>query len=149
MISLFQPLIIPLGPFKIFVENLRKDSQLKVHLRCLDTRWEMEKICNQKSFHYFFWTPLGSRFIIWINFFLQVHFKLSAVWYCSHCLPPALLIPVVHRDWRISPRIFKKNRNNPSVIFRGLGKIHEKIWSKNSRDIVLLTFTNSGSGACC
>jgi hypothetical protein len=23
-----------------------------------------------------------------INFFLQVHFKVSAVWYCSHYLPP-------------------------------------------------------------
>ena len=24
-------------------------------------RWQMEKICNLKNFHYLFWTPLGSR----------------------------------------------------------------------------------------
>ena len=29
---------------------------------------------------------------------------------------------VVHLDLRISPRIFKKNRNDPNVIFRGLGE---------------------------
>ncbi len=36
-------------------------------------------------------------------------------------LPSVSLTPVVHLDLRISPPIFKKNRNNPSVIFRGLG----------------------------
>ncbi len=29
---------------------------------------------------------------------------------------------VVHLDLRISPRIFKKNRNDPNVIIRGLGE---------------------------
>jgi hypothetical protein len=38
----------------------------------------MEKIFNQKSFHYFFWTPLGSRVSIWINFFLQKPAELVA-----------------------------------------------------------------------
>ena len=37
-------------------------------------------------------------------------------------LPPVSLTPVVHLDLRISPRIFKKNRNDPNVIFRGLGE---------------------------
>ncbi len=32
------------------------------------------------------------------------------------------LIPVVHLDLRISPRIFKKIQNDPRVIFRGLGE---------------------------
>jgi hypothetical protein len=36
--------------------------------------------------------------------------------------PPVSLTPVVHLDLRISPRIFKKNRNDPNVIFRGLGE---------------------------
>ncbi len=34
-------------------------------------------------------------------------------------LPSVSLIPVVHLDMRISPRIFEKNV--PNVIFRGLG----------------------------
>jgi hypothetical protein len=37
-------------------------------------------------------------------------------------LPPVLLTPVVHLDLRISPRIFEKIRNDPSVIIRGLGE---------------------------
>ncbi len=48
------------------------------------------------KFYYFFWTPLGSRVSIYIYIFLQVHFKLSAVWYCSHCLPPVSLTPVAN-----------------------------------------------------
>jgi hypothetical protein len=31
-------------------------------------------------------------------------------------LPPVSLIPVVHLDLRISPRIFEKNRNCPNGI---------------------------------
>jgi hypothetical protein len=37
-------------------------------------------------------------------------------------VPPVSLIPVVHLDLRISPRIFEKFRNDPYVIFRGLGE---------------------------
>jgi hypothetical protein len=37
-------------------------------------------------------------------------------------LPPVSLTPVVHLDLRISPRIFEKIRNYPSVIIRGLGE---------------------------
>jgi hypothetical protein len=37
-------------------------------------------------------------------------------------LPPVSLTPLVHLGLRISPRIFEKNRNNPSVIFGGLGE---------------------------
>jgi hypothetical protein len=37
-------------------------------------------------------------------------------------LPPVSLTPVVHFDLRISPRIFEKIRNDPNVIFRGLGE---------------------------
>jgi hypothetical protein len=35
-------------------------------------------------------------------------------------LPPVSLTPVVHLDLRISPRIFKKMRNDANVIIRGL-----------------------------
>ncbi len=48
----------------------------------------MKKIFNQKNFNNFVGTPLDSRVKIYINFCLQVHFKVSAAWYCSHCLPP-------------------------------------------------------------
>ena len=152
-----------------FFENSRRYSRLKVHHRCQRHRWQMEKIFNQKNFNNFIWSPLGSRGNIYINFCLQVHFQVSAAWYCSHCLPPVSttqgelvakfaagvvdtggkfaagvvdtggnlppvsltpaanlppvsLTPVVHLDLRISPRIFKKNWNDPNVIFRGLGE---------------------------
>jgi hypothetical protein len=51
-------------------------------------QWQMEKIFNQKNFNYFVWTPLGSRFNIYIHFCPQFHFKDSAAWYCFHILPP-------------------------------------------------------------
>jgi hypothetical protein len=35
---------------------------------------------------------------------------------------PVSLIPVVHLHLRISPRILEKIRNDPNVIFRGLGE---------------------------
>ncbi len=37
-------------------------------------------------------------------------------------LPPVSLTPVVHLDLQISTRIFKKIRNDPNVIIRGLGE---------------------------
>jgi hypothetical protein len=48
----------------------------------------MEKIFKQKNFNNLVWAPLGSRVNIYINFCLQVHFKVSAAGYCSHYLPP-------------------------------------------------------------
>ncbi len=60
----------------------------------------MAKTFKQKNFNNFVWTPLGSRFNIYIHFCLQVHFKLSAAWYCCHYLLPvsttsaANLLPV-------------------------------------------------------
>ncbi len=82
-----------IGAVSNFFENSRRYSQLKV---------QMEKIFNQKSFRYFFYTSLGSRVSLKINFFLQVYFKLSAVWYCSN-LPPVSSIVVAicnRRRWR-------------------------------------------------
>ncbi len=37
-------------------------------------------------------------------------------------LPPVAATPVVNLELRISPRIFKKIRNGPSDILRGLGE---------------------------
>jgi hypothetical protein len=37
-------------------------------------------------------------------------------------LPPVSLIPVVHHDLRISPRIFEKIRNGPNGILWGRGE---------------------------
>jgi hypothetical protein len=53
----------------------------------------MKKIFNQKNFNNYVGTPFENRANIYINFCLQVHFKVSAVRYCSYCLPPVLLIP--------------------------------------------------------
>jgi hypothetical protein len=38
----------------------------------------VEKIFKLKNFDNFVWAPLGSRVNIYINFYLQVHFKVSA-----------------------------------------------------------------------
>ncbi len=37
-----------------------------------------------------------SRVNIYINFCLQVHFKVSTAWYCPHYLPPVSLTPVAN-----------------------------------------------------
>ncbi len=66
-----------------FLENSRRYSRLQVH-----HQWQMEKTFKQKNFNKLVWTPLGSRVNIYINFCLQVHFKVSAAWYCCHYLPP-------------------------------------------------------------
>ncbi len=50
-----------IGAVSNFFENSRRYSQLKVHHRCRWHRLQMEKIFNQKNFHYYFWTPLDSR----------------------------------------------------------------------------------------
>ncbi len=39
---------------------------------------------------------MGSWVNINIHFFFQAHLKVSAVWYCSHYLPPVLLTKVVN-----------------------------------------------------
>jgi len=56
----------------------------------------MEKIFKQKNFKNLVWAPLGSRVNICIHFCLQVHFKVSAAWYCSHYLPPVSTTPAAN-----------------------------------------------------
>jgi hypothetical protein len=56
----------------------------------------MEKIFNKKNFNYFIWSPLGSRGNIYINFCIQVHFQVSAAWYCSNYLPPVSMTPLAN-----------------------------------------------------
>ncbi len=85
------------GHFKFFRKlNSRRYTRLKVHHRCPWHWWQLEKILDKKNFNYFVWTPLGSRVNIYINFCLQVHFKVSAAWYYCHYLPPMSLTPVAN-----------------------------------------------------
>ncbi len=56
----------------------------------------MAKIFKQKNFNYFVWTPLGTRVNIYINFCLQVQFKMTAAWYYTHYLPPVSLTPAAN-----------------------------------------------------
>ncbi len=91
-----KPQSIPFGPFWIFCENSRRYSQIKVDHRCRWHRWQMKKIFNPKSFNNFVGTLLDSRGYTYIHFCLQVHFKVSAAWYYSHCLPPVSLTPVAN-----------------------------------------------------
>ncbi len=76
-----------------FFENSRRYSRLKVHHRCQRHRWQMEKIFKQKKCNNFVWAPIGSRVNRYINFCLQVHFKVSVAWYCFHYLPPVSTTP--------------------------------------------------------
>ncbi len=59
-------------------------------------------------------------------------------------LPPVSTTPVVHLELRISPQIFKKIRNSPIGIIRGLGETD--LWSKKSRDTVPLKFLEIEKG---
>jgi hypothetical protein len=126
----------------------------------------MEKTFKLKNFNNFVWTPLGSRVNIYVNFCLQVHFKVSAAWYCCHYLPPASLTPVANlppvsttlakmvekfatsvvdtggAPWlaNISAN-FRKNSKRFYWDTLGLGGnwFMKKTWSKKSRDTVPLS----------
>jgi hypothetical protein len=64
---------------------------------------------------------------------LNLHAVATSVVDTGGNLPPVLLIPVVHLDLRISPRIFEKIRNGPNGILWGEGKL---IHGKNQRQKV-------------
>ncbi len=81
----------PIWTVSNFFENSRTYSQIKVDHRC-----QMKKIFHQKNFNNFVGTPLDSRGYAYIHFCLQVHFKVSAAWYYSHCLPPVSLTPAAN-----------------------------------------------------
>ncbi len=98
-----------------FENSLKKYSQLKVCHRCQQHRWQMEKIFNQKNLVIFVWSPLGSRGNIYINFCLQVHFQVSAAWYCSHYLPLVAMTPVA---------------NLPRVSLRPVAICHRRRWHR-------------------
>ncbi len=88
-----KPLSIPLGPFRI-VSKIGGDihsSRLTTGVVDTTGHWK-----NQKIFNNFVGTPLDSRVNIYIHFCFQVHFKVSAAWYCSHCFPPVLLTPATN-----------------------------------------------------
>ncbi len=83
-----------------FFENSRRYLQFNLHHRCRWHRWQMKKFFNLKNFNYFVWTPLGRRVNTYLNICLQVHFKVSVAWCCSHFLPLVLLMPVAICHWR-------------------------------------------------
>ncbi len=124
-----------------FFENSRRYSQLMVHHRCRWHRWQMEKIFNQKNLNNFVGTPLDSRVNIYITFCLQGHLKVSAAWY---------IIPIIchrcrwHRWCTLTCeylREFSEKFEMTLMLYSGAsGKvIHEKTWSKKSRETVPLT----------
>ena len=134
-----------------FFENSRRYSQLKVCHRCQRHRWQMEKTFKLQSFNNFVWTPLGSRVNIYINFCLQVHFKVSAAWYCCHYLPTVSTTPVANLELWISLQIFKKILNGLNGIIRGLGETDS--WKKPEVKILVtlslyhpMTKTEKGRG---
>ncbi len=138
-----KPLSIPYKFFRKFSEIFADQGAPPVSL----TPVANGKIFNHKSFNYFAWTPMGSRANLKIHFCLQVHFKASAAWYCSHYLPPVSLtpvpnlppmllipmanlplvslIPVVHLDLWISPRMLEKIWNSPNGILCTVHKVND------------------------
>jgi len=75
-----QPQSIPLGPFRFF-------SKIRGHIRSsrlttgvADTGGKWKKSSIRKILIIFVGTPLDSRVNIYINFCLQVHFKVPAAW---------------------------------------------------------------------
>ncbi len=127
-----------------FFENSRRYCQLKDDRY----RWQMKKIFNQKNFNNFVGTPLDNRVNIYINFCLQVHFKVSAAWYCSHCLPPVSttlvklvsLIRVHGASWlAIISANFEKIWNGPNWILWGWRETDS--WKKpEAKNLVTLSF---------
>jgi hypothetical protein len=104
LLTWLQYIFVPSSGYRKFRKELsrREDEQAKGRLQhlllrhCERHRWQMKKTFKQKNFNNFVWTPLGSRVNIYINFCLQVQFKVSAAWYCSHYLPPVSLTPVAN-----------------------------------------------------
>ncbi len=92
-ISFPQPPKYTIRAVSNFFENLQRYSPAQGAPPVSLTPVANWRIFNQKFFNYFVWTPLGSRVNIYINFCLQVHLKVSAVWYCFHYLPPVSLLP--------------------------------------------------------
>jgi hypothetical protein len=84
-----KPLIIPVGI------NSRRYSQFKVHHRCQQHRWQMEKIFNQKNF--------GTGFVYTGGKFASDvvdtggNLPPTSLTLVAN-LPPVLLTPVVHLD---------------------------------------------------
>ncbi len=147
-----KPLIIPLGPFQIFLKICWDIRSSRCTTGVNDTGGKWKKILNQKSFHYFFWTPLGSRVSIKIKF--SFTFTLSCQQsdivpivchrYQQHQqnwwqdllpvanLPPVSLTPVVDLDLRMSPWISEKFEMTLALFSGAWGKmIHEKSEANN------------------
>ncbi len=97
---------------------LRRHQSDIVSIICRQYRWHQWQICQR----------------------YQQHQR-----YRGKNLLPVTLIPVVHLYLRISPRIFEKIQNDPTVIFRGLGE-HDP-WKKKWRKISLHCPFNDSLGA--
>ncbi len=64
-----------------------------------DSEYMCDKISYLRSYFNNFSAllqPLDSRGYTYVHFCLQVHVKVSAAWYYSHCLPPVSLTPVAN-----------------------------------------------------
>ncbi len=119
-----------------FFENSRRYSQLRVHHRCRWHRWQIEKIFNQKNFHYFFWTPLGSRV------------SRRCRWYRRQFCPRCRW----HRWCTLTCEYLREcSKKFETVLmeYSGAGGIliHEKTRSKKSRDTVPLRSSGIDSGS--
>jgi hypothetical protein len=132
--------------------NCYKNWHRYLHLKCQRLLVTLTTVANGKNlqwekFKYLVWTPLGSRVNIYLNFCLQVHFKVSAAWYCSHYLPPVSWVAagivdtggnfstaVVDTGGKFATGVVDTSGTpslaemTPNAMFRGLGE--EDSWKK-------------------
>ncbi len=114
-----------------FFKNSWRYSQLKVHHRCRWHRWQIEKIFKNIKvilFGHRGEVELFYRYIFAFKLILRSQQPDIVPIICHRYqqlvanLPPVSLIPVVHLDLQISPRIFEKIRNAPNGILWGRGE---------------------------
>ncbi len=87
-----KPLIITLGLFWIFSKIRGDIRSSRFATGVNDTRGKWQKISSRKFLIILF----GHLKVVELTFCLQVHFKLSAAWYCCHYLPPVSTTPAAN-----------------------------------------------------
>ncbi len=129
----------PMKAASNFFEHFRRYSQLKVHHRYHWHRGMANgKICNQKSFNYFAWTPMSCRFIIYVD---KLFFKFTLSFKQSDIVPVICL--QLHRWQNLPPVLLTPDTNLPSLVdivgTPWLGNIFANFFSKFEMTLMLFS----------
>ncbi len=132
-----KPLSIPVGPFRIILK-IRRYSQIKMHHWCQLHWWQMEKNLQSEIFFiilfgYLWVVELTQRYLF---FKFTLRCKQSDIVLINAASADKFATGVFYL--RISPRIFEKIRNDPTVLIRGLAE--DDSWKKTlNKNIVILS----------